>query len=95
MAQDPFPDFSSEPFRFTSPRGKLHALREFVLNHEGPVAKDDARRLMAAICRISIELLTGSHMSSRWELDLVEASRLLHGEVAMYDHDPEVSDGRA
>jgi len=95
MAQKPFPDFSSEQFRFTSPRAKLHALREFVLNHEGPVAKDDARRLMAAMCRLAIDLMTGSHMSSRWELDLVEATRLLHGEVSMYDRDPEASDGRA
>ena len=91
----PLPDLTSTEWTSASPRAKLYRLREFVLNHEGPIAKDDARRLMAAMCRISIDLMTGSHMSSRWELDLVEASRLLREQIAMYEREQETLDGRA
>lgn len=83
MAAKTFPDFSDSDYR--GPRSKLCALREFVLNHDGPVAPEDARRLMAATLGITIDLIAETHSPSKYDMDWNEAERLLRGEIAMYE----------
>lgn len=84
MPAKPFPDLSD----CGSLRSKLYRLREFVLNHEGPVASEDARRLMAATLDIAIDLIRQTHSPSKFDLDRNEAERLLRTEIAMYERPP-------
>lgn len=87
MAAKPFPDFSDRDLVTRSPRTKLHMLREFVLNHEGPIPQADARRLMVQMCTITIELIGQTHSPSKFEMDRGQAERLLREEMAMYARD--------
>jgi len=84
MAAKPFPNLSD----FRSPRSKLFALREFVLDRDGPIAPEDARRLMAAALGITIDLVAETHSPSKHDMDRLEAERLLRTEIAMYEREP-------
>ncbi len=83
--QKPLPDFSSPEWERSSPRSKLMTFREFVLNHEGPIPQSDVRRMMAAMFKLSIDLVAESHMSSKYAMDQVEVTRMLHVEIAMFE----------
>lgn len=84
----PLPDFTSPEWQDRSPRAKLYAIREFVLNHEGPIAQADVRRMMAATYRLSISLISQSHSCSKYDLDKFESSRMLCVEIALFDPEP-------
>lgn len=80
MSAKPFPDLSA----YTSPRGKLYKLREFLLDNDATISLEDARRLMATTLGLAIDLVGQTHSPSKFDLDRNEAERLLRGEIAMY-----------
>lgn len=85
MPAKPIPDFSAKHFADMSARTRLHLIRTFVLDHAGPIAKDDVRRLLAQTLKISIEMIAETRTTSRWSKDQIEATRLLHEQIAFYD----------
>ncbi len=62
----PFPDFTAPEFRAIGRRGKLCALREFILDHEGPIPQSEVRRLFAETCKIAADMVSGTDHQDRW-----------------------------
>ena len=84
----PLPDFTSPEWKRMSARGKFMVIREFVLNHDGPIAQADVRRLMAESCRLSMEILERARPSYGWSMDQIDDARMLNEQIAMYDREP-------
>lgn len=72
MAAKPFPDFTSAEFRKTGARGKLYALREYVLTREGPVPPAEVKRLCAELLRISADAASRGERIDRWSGDFAD-----------------------
>jgi hypothetical protein len=85
VAPKPCPDFSAEDFIHLRPRARLQLIREFICSHAGPIAQADVCRLMAQMCRISMELLAMTRTSSRWSSEQLETARLLQESIDAYD----------
>jgi hypothetical protein len=85
----PFPDFSSPEFQRVGPRGRLYALREYVMTQEAPVPPEDLRKLFAETCEISVEMLNDTRIVSRHAMEADESMRLLNEQIALVQ--PEAS----
>ena len=81
------PDFTSDTWRRTSPRAKLHAVRECLVDRarDEPLPIWHLYRLMRWMFEFSIELVNESHQSSKFAMDKAEIERLLRAEIAVYD----------
>lgn len=81
----PLPDLTTPEWQRKSPRAKLHAIRECLLNRTEPMPIWHLYRLMRWMFQFSIELVAESHMSSKYAMDQAEIERLLRTEIALYD----------
>jgi hypothetical protein len=83
----PFPDFSSPEFERVGPRGRLQALREYVLTQDAPVPPEDLRRLFTETCESSVELLRDTRIISGHAMEAGESMRLLNEQIALVQPD--------
>lgn len=81
--QKPLPDFSAPEWTRMSERGKFHVIREFVLNHEGPIDQQDVCRILTQVCKISVGMIDDVTRTFGRENPL-DHTRLLNEQIGMY-----------